>query len=307
MGKTAIVFSGQGAQHPGMGKELYENFECVRELYDYAESVRPGTKAQSFSGTDEELTKTENTQPCLYLVDLAAALALSSLGVSAEGAAGFSLGEIAALAFSGSYGEKEGFDLVVKRGQLMQEAALGHNTKMAAILKTDAENIISLCEKLREDGEEVYPVNFNSPAQTVIAGTEEGIARFTELSKELGARAIPLKVSAAFHSPFMDEAAHAFEAEILKLSLAQPKIPVYANYTAKPYGQDVSGTLKMQMNHPVKWCETVRNMIDDGFDTFIEAGAGTVLSGLIKKISPDVRVFSVETAEEAKKVSEAVK
>ncbi len=304
MGRTAIVFSGQGAQHPGMGQDLYDNFKCAKELFDYAESVRPGTKEQCFSGTDEELKKTENTQPCLYLVDLAAAMALSSLGVRADGCAGFSLGEIAALAFSGAYSPEAGFNLVTERAKLMQSASLEAETAMAAILKTDAGTVISLCDELRGEGDEGYPVNFNSPAQTVIAGTAEAIAHFTERAKEAGARAIPLKVSAAFHSPFMDKAAHEFEAEIKKISFEKPEIPVYANYTAKPYAD--FDTLKMQMNHPVKWCETVENMIADGFDTFIEAGAGTVLSGLIKKIAPEANVYSAETADEVKKAAEAV-
>lgn len=305
MGRTAIVFSGQGAQHPGMGQDLYDNFKCAKKLFDYAETVRPGTKEQCFAGTDEELKKTENTQPCLYLVDLAAAMALSSLGVRADGCAGFSLGEIAALAFSGAYSPEAGFNLVTERARLMQSASLEAETAMAAILKTDAGTVTSLCETLRGEGDEVYPVNFNSPAQTVIAGTVEAIAHFTERAKEVGARAIPLKVSAAFHSPFMDGAAHEFEAEIKKLSLKKPEIPVYANYTAKPY-DDLEKTLMMQMNHPVKWCETVENMIADGFDTFIEAGAGTVLSGLIKKIAPEANVYNAETADEVKKVAEAV-
>lgn len=164
MGRTAIVFSGQGAQHPGMGQDLYDNFKCAKKLFDYAETVRPGTKEQCFSGTDEELKKTENTQPCLYLVDLAAAMALSSLGVRADGCAGFSLGEIAALAFSGAYSPEAGFNLVTERARLMQSASLEAETAMAAILKTDAGTVTSLCETLRGEGDEVYPVNFNSRA-----------------------------------------------------------------------------------------------------------------------------------------------
>lgn len=305
MGKTAIVFSGQGAQYPGMGKSFYENSPSAKKLYDYAELFRPGTLSQSFEGTEEELKKTANTQPCLYLVDLCAALCLKEEGISADGVAGFSLGEIAALAYGGAYTPEKGFEIVCRRGEFMQKASEENDTAMAAVLKCDNQTIEELCEKIRSAGDEVYPVNYNSPVQTVIAGTKKAITLFKENAGKT--RIIDLAVSAAFHSPFMDKAAAEF-AKYPELERAEtPKIPVYSNYTSSPYSGKVIDTLKMQMNNPVRWCDTVKNMTADGYTDFIEAGAGKTLCGLIKKIVPEARVYSCETFEGLKETVKAVR
>lgn len=303
MGKIAIVFSGQGAQYPGMGKTLYENCEAAKKLYDFAESIRPGTKEQCFNGSAEELKITKNTQPCLYLVDLCAALALKELGVSADGVAGFSLGEIAALAYAGAYSYEDGFKIVCQRADFMQNASEKHKTAMAAIVKLTSEQVENLCDRENE----IYPVNYNSPLQTVVAGACEAIDAFGAKVKEAGGRAIALPVSAAFHSPYMDEAAQNFKDYLLKQSFTEPKIDVYSNYTAKPYSADVLAELSKQINNPVRWCETITNMVNDGYTDFIEAGAGKTLCGLIKKIAPNANVYSAEDYESVKNSSEAVK
>ena len=305
MGKIAIVFSGQGAQYPGMGKSFYENCESAKKLYDFADSYRPGTSAQSFSGTAEELKLTKNTQPCLYLVDICAALALKEKGISADGVAGFSLGEIAALAYAGSYTPEQGFEIVCERAKFMQEAAEKNDTAMAAVLKFDNSEIENLCRKISADCENVYPVNYNSPVQTVIAGTKKAIASFKENAS--GARIIDLAVGAAFHSPFMDGAAKCFSDYLSEKNLAAPSSPVYSNYNALPYGEDVYATLKMQINNPVRWCDTINNMIADGYTDFIEAGAGKTLCGLIKKTSSEVRTYSAGNFEEVEATVKAVR
>lgn len=303
MGKTAFLFAGQGAQYPGMGKSLFENSAAAKALYQDAEALRPGTMAQSFSGTEEELKITANTQPCLYLVDLAAALSLEEQGVHADGAAGFSLGEIAALAFAGVYSPANGFQIVCERGRLMQQAAEQADTAMCAVVKLDAKTVSDAAAEF----ERLYAVNFNCPGQTVVSGLSASMPAFKEKIKALGGRCIPLAVSAAFHSPFMAQAAAEFGSSLSAYMMQSPRVPVYANLTAQPYALlDAARTMQDQICNPVRWQETIEHMIADGFTTFIEVGAGKTLSGLVKKISADVQILHVEDADTLAETVKAV-
>ncbi len=305
MEQIAFVFSGQGAQYPGMGRDLYEASPAAREVFDRADKIRPGTSAQCFGGTQEVLSQTINTQPCVFCVDLAAAEALRAAGIQPAAVAGFSLGEVAALTFAGSMGTEEGFRLVCKRADFMQAAAQKQEGAMVAVLKLTGEAVKELCSGF----ENAYPVNYNCNGQTVVALAKDIQEEFCKRVQAQGGRAVPLAVSGGFHSPFMDEAAKQLLEELQKSELKKPEIPVYANSTAQPYGEAREERLAGQVNSPVYWQKTVENMISDGITTFIEVGPGKTLCGLIKKISSSVRVLNVEDAAglaAALKIKEAV-
>lgn len=290
MGKTAFLFSGQGAQHSGMGKELYENYAAVRVLFDAAEEYRPGTLHQMFEGSEETLQRTENTQPCLYLADLAAALALRESGVLPEAAAGFSLGELPALAFAGACDAVTGFRLACARGSYMAAASAQFDATMAAVVRLSDETVERLCAAYSH----VYPVNYNCEGQVAVAGDRTELQQFCQDVAAAGGRSVPLKVSSGFHSPFMDEAARQFHAYISNIPFRTPEITVYSNRTAMPYGQDVRTLLFEQINHPVRWAKIMQELHAQGFDTFIECGAGSVLRRLATKNLPGCRAFAVE-------------
>ena len=291
MGKIAFIFSGQGAQYSGMGKELYESSPAAKAVYDMADSVREGTSKQCFEGTTEELCKTVNTQPCVFTADLAAAYALVEKGIKPDCIAGFSLGEIAALAFSKMLSDEEAFKLVCKRGELMDKAATENPGAMAAVMKITPQQVEEICSQF----DKTYPVNYNSPAQTVVATTSENADSFCEAIKNAGGRAKLLAVSGAFHSPFMADAANGLAEYMENVDFSDPQTVIYSDYTAKPYEGDYKALVKAQVESPVKWQTIVENMIEDGVDTFIEVGVGKTLTGLIKRINADVKAYKVET------------
>lgn len=293
MGKIAFVFSGQGAQYPGMGQSLAQCSPAARAVFDLADSLRPGTSAQCFSGTAEELSITKNTQPCLYCVDLAAAKALEERGVRPDYAAGFSLGEAAAVTFAGILSEQAGFDFVCRRAAAMDEAARRNPGSMAAVLKLPNETVEALCKEFTQ----VWPVNYNCPGQLVVAGEKEQLAAFQQKVKEAGGRAAPLAVSGGFHSPFMEDAARELDGFLAGAEFRPGRLPVYANFTARPYGDDPRSLLVAQVKSPVRWQETVEALAGEGVDTFLECGPGKTLCGLIKKTLKTARVFQVQDQE----------
>ena len=289
MGKIAYVFSGQGDQFPGMGKDLYKKYPVAKIIYDLCDEIRPGTSEQSFNGTEDELKETRNTQPCLFAMELAAASVLIDKGISPDVTAGFSLGEVVAATISGVFDNATGFRLVCKRGELMQQEAEKYDTSMAAVVRLTPEQVQDVCSKYSD----IYSVNFNCPGQITVSGISSQMPDFFADVKAAGGKAIPLKVKGAFHSPFMNHAAKAFAEELKKADVKENTIPLYSNRTAKPYGDDVVSLLSSQICHPVQWEKIIRNMIADGVDTFIEIGPGKTLTNMIRKISADVKAVNI--------------
>jgi len=293
MGKIAFVFAGQGAQYAGMGQSLYEASPAAKRILDEAERLKPGTLELCFSGTREQLSRTLDTQPCLTAVDMVCAAALTEAGVTADGAAGFSLGEIPALAACGMLSFQLAFLLAVERARLMQACAEKTPGGMAAVLKLDDGEVEALC---RAQG--AYAVNYNCPGQVACALPADKMSAFLEAVRAAGGRALPLAVGGGFHSPLMREAARGLRAYAETLSFARPRVPLYANATCRPYtAGDAAELLGRQVESPVRWTKLIRAMQADGFTDFIEVGAGRTLSGLITKIGGARLVARVEDAQ----------
>ena len=305
MGSVAFLFAGQGAQHPAMGVDLIEASPAAAEVFAIADEVRPGTSEQCRSASKEELSQTENTQPCVFVHDLAVAAALRERGAGPAAWSGFSRGEDAALTFAGSFETRAGFELVCERAALMATAAERHPGGMRAVIKLDAAQVVGLA---KQAGEDCWPVNYNSPQQTVVAGAPDALQTLDVLVKEAGGRAMKVAVSGAFHSPYMAEATCGLAAYIEAGHAPSPLlIPVMANMTAAPYPADpqaASEVLANQVSHAVRWVDTLHALQDQGIDTFIEVGPGKTLSGLVKRTLSDVRVYSCETAEQVAAIAD---
>lgn len=280
---TAFVFPGQGAQHSGMCKKLCEESRAAAEIFKRAEEIMPGITGLCTNASDEELQRTENTQPAVFCTSLASAAALEERDIYADMTAGFSLGELSALTFAGVFTLEEGLRLVMERGRLMSLCAEKHKGAMAAVLRLDDETV----EKLASGFTEIYPVNYNSDGQLAVAGNPEQLDEFSHMVAENGGRAVMLRVSGAFHSPYMNDAALGLSKYLGTLSPKKPRIPVYSNVTALA-GGDPSELLPRQVCSPVLWKQSVRNMIADKAISFIEAAPGNVLTGLIKRIAPQI-------------------
>ncbi|MHB9056368.1 MAG: ACP S-malonyltransferase [Paludibacteraceae bacterium] len=288
----AYVFPGQGAQFVGMGKDLYDNSPLAKEYFEKANEIL-GYRITDlmFEGTPEDLRQTKVTQPAVFLHSVISAISLGD-EFKPDMVAGHSLGEFSALVAAKALSFEDGLKLVYARAIAMQKACEMEPSTMAAVLGLDDETVEEVCEQVNKEYV-VVAANYNTAGQLVISGSIEGIDKACELLKERGAkRALKLPVGGAFHSPLMEPARKELQVAIETAVISKPTCPVYQNVNANPQTDPASikKNLIAQLTAPVRWTQTVKNMINDGADEFIELGPGDVLKGLIKKISPGVSV-----------------
>src|SRR5215472_17261803 len=309
MGKVAFIFPGQASQYPGMGKELAEKYPAARAVFDEADKALGFSISKiCFEGTEEDLKQTAYTQPAILSVSVAALWALSDKHIGADFVAGHSLGEYSALVAAGSLNFEDAVNLVHNRGKYMQEAVPIGQGAMAAILGLSPAVVADSCKRAAAGGV-CAPANLNSPEQTVISGEAAAVKRAVEIASQLGAkRAVMLPVSAPFHSALMMPAQERLEKDLRATEFSTLKMPLVTNVDADTIqrGDDAREALIRQVSMPVRWEESMRLLLDEGVNTFIEVGPGKVLTGLMRQIERSVTTLNVEDEKSLQATAERI-
>ncbi len=288
-----FLFAGQGSQYVGMGKDFYENYEIAKNVYDSIQ-MDFDVKDVCFNGPQERLNDTAYTQSCIVATSLAIAQCLKENGVQPDYVAGLSLGEYSALAFANAISMKDVLPLVRSRGNIMADALRDSETMMMAVMRPDIDRILEVCKAVPD----MYVANYNSPKQVVVSGSCHACDIAKAMLEQHGMRTIPLKVSGAFHSPYLYDGSQQFKSVLEQVSFQPMDIPVVFNVSAQEESGDLVPILTKQMCNSVRFQQSIEYMIDKGVDTFIEIGPGKVLGKLVSQINKNVKVVSIDTVKD---------
>lgn len=303
-----ILFNGQGSQRAGMGKDFYDAFPYVREMYDEASSVLGYDLRQLIDSEHEKLNDTLYTQPAILVVSLTIAeLVKREYGLNPLLGSGFSLGEYSALGASGTFSFQDILFLIKERARLMEEASLKAPGKMAAVIGMESDELLSICERISDESGFVTIANYNCPGQLVVSGHQEKVDALEQELKGIARRFIPVQVSGAFHTKLMKPVAEPLGEAIDQTTINNPDYPIVMNVHAKPANRlELKELMMKQVYSPVLYEQTIRYMIDEGIDTFVEIGPGKVLSGFVRRIDRTKKVISIDQVDDLKQLESGV-